>query len=93
MIATAARAVLRRGTEQYTMNVRFCNMCNHVNKVVPSPPVHTSDSLPIPSQKWRRSLSKRKSEYFLFTDRRAIGRVASMKITEEGRQASLRPTN
>eukprot|EP01012_Entosiphon_sulcatum_P053042 TRINITY_DN7293_c0_g1_i1.p1 TRINITY_DN7293_c0_g1~~TRINITY_DN7293_c0_g1_i1.p1 ORF type:complete len:379 (-),score=48.28 TRINITY_DN7293_c0_g1_i1:295-1350(-) len=31
-----AQAALRRVIEQYTRNVRFCILCNHINKVVPA---------------------------------------------------------
>ncbi|PKI83859.1 hypothetical protein MVES_002161 [Malassezia vespertilionis] len=32
----AAQAALRRVMEQYTRNVRFCIICNYVNKVIPA---------------------------------------------------------
>ena len=31
-----AQAALRRVIEQYTRNVRFCILCNHVNKIIPA---------------------------------------------------------
>lgn len=36
MMTTAAQAALRRVIEQYTKNVRFCIVCNYVNKIVPA---------------------------------------------------------
>ena len=36
MMTTAAQAALRRVIEQYTKNVRFCIICNYVNKIVPA---------------------------------------------------------
>ncbi|KAG8992437.1 Subunit of heteropentameric Replication factor C (RF-C) [Tulasnella sp. JGI-2019a] len=36
MMTTAAQAALRRVIEQYTRNVRFCIICNYVNKIVPA---------------------------------------------------------
>ncbi|KZV61137.1 P-loop containing nucleoside triphosphate hydrolase protein [Peniophora sp. CONT] len=35
-MTTAAQAALRRVIEQYTRNVRFCIVCNYVNKIVPA---------------------------------------------------------
>jgi len=35
-MTTAAQAALRRVIEQYTRNVRFCIICNYVNKIVPA---------------------------------------------------------
>ena len=35
-MTTAAQAALRRVIEQYTKNVRFCIICNYVNKIVPA---------------------------------------------------------
>ncbi|THH16955.1 hypothetical protein EW146_g3770 [Bondarzewia mesenterica] len=36
MMTTAAQAALRRVIEQYTRNVRFCIICNYVNKIIPA---------------------------------------------------------
>ena len=36
MMTTQAQAALRRVIEQYTKNVRFCIICNYVNKIVPA---------------------------------------------------------
>jgi len=36
MMTQAAQAALRRVIEQYTKNVRFCIICNYVNKIVPA---------------------------------------------------------
>ena len=35
-MTTAAQAALRRVIEQYTRNVRFCIVCNYVNKIIPA---------------------------------------------------------
>ena len=36
MMTQAAQSALRRVIEQYTKNVRFCIICNYVNKIVPA---------------------------------------------------------
>lgn len=36
MMTIAAQAALRRVIEQYTKNVRFCIICNYVNKITPA---------------------------------------------------------
>ncbi|KAG8966708.1 Subunit of heteropentameric Replication factor C (RF-C) [Tulasnella sp. 419] len=36
MMTNAAQAALRRIIEQYTKNVRFCIICNYVNKIAPA---------------------------------------------------------
>ncbi|KZT07284.1 P-loop containing nucleoside triphosphate hydrolase protein [Laetiporus sulphureus 93-53] len=36
MMTTAAQSALRRVIEQYTRNVRFCIICNYVNKIIPA---------------------------------------------------------
>lgn len=36
MMTQAAQSALRRVIEQYTRNVRFCIICNYVNKIVPA---------------------------------------------------------
>ncbi|KAF9073277.1 P-loop containing nucleoside triphosphate hydrolase protein [Rhodocollybia butyracea] len=36
MMTQAAQAALRRVIEQYTRNVRFCIICNYVNKIAPA---------------------------------------------------------
>jgi replication factor C subunit 3/5 len=36
MMTQAAQAALRRVIEQFTRNVRFCIICNYVNKITPA---------------------------------------------------------
>ena len=36
MMTNAAQAALRRVIEQFTKNVRFCIICNYVNKIAPA---------------------------------------------------------
>ncbi|GJE98086.1 replication factor C subunit 3 [Phanerochaete sordida] len=79
MMTTAAQAALRRVIEQYTKNVRFCIICNYVNKIVPAVQSRCTrfrfSPLPIPE-----------------VERRINGVIEAegVKITDDGRKALLK---
>lgn len=98
MMTTAAQAALRRVIEQYTKNVRFCIICNYVNKITPA----------VQSRCTRFRFSphpisevEKKLNYVIKAERwvsppqieeAIINYVVSVKITEDGRQALLKLT-
>ncbi|OCH91474.1 P-loop containing nucleoside triphosphate hydrolase protein [Obba rivulosa] len=79
MMTTAAQAALRRVIEQYTKNVRFCIICNYVNKIVPAIQSRCTrfrfSPLPIPEVEKR--LQK-------------VIESEGVKLTEDGKKALLK---
>ncbi|KAF8634589.1 hypothetical protein AX17_004178 [Amanita inopinata Kibby_2008] len=79
MMTQAAQAALRRVIEHYTKNVRFCIICNYVNKIIPAIQSRCTrfrfSPLPIPE-----------------VERRLDGVVAAenVKLTEDGKTALLK---
>ncbi|KAL4243648.1 activator 1 small subunits family protein [Abortiporus biennis] len=79
MMTTAAQAALRRVIEQYTKNVRFCIICNYVNKIVPAIQSRCTrfrfSPLPIPEVEKRLN---------------SVIEAEGVKLTEDGRKALLK---
>lgn len=72
MMTQAAQSALRRVIEQYTKNVRFCIICNYVNKITPAIQSRCTrfrfSPLPIPEVEKRLVgvMESEKSEEFFF---------------------------
>jgi len=96
MMTQQAQAALRRVIEQYTKNVRFCIICNYVNKIAPAiqsrctrfrfSPLPISEvekrvDTVIHGEKWASSLSSSLLE---------LTQQSSVQITEAGKQALLK---
>jgi len=81
MMTTAAQAALRRVIEQYTKNVRFCIICNYVNKIIPAVQSRCTRFRfsPHPISEVEKKLNH-------------VVKAEDVKITEEGRQALLKLT-
>ncbi|KAI0766074.1 P-loop containing nucleoside triphosphate hydrolase protein [Irpex lacteus] len=79
MMTTAAQAALRRVIEQYTKNVRFCIICNYVNKIVPAIQSRCTRFRfsPLPITEVEKRLS-------------TVIEAENCKLTEDGRQALLK---
>ncbi|CAE6434234.1 unnamed protein product [Rhizoctonia solani] len=79
MMTQAAQAALRRVIEQYTRNVRFCIICNYVNKITPAIQSRCTrfrfSPLPIPEVEKRVDL---------------VIESEKVNITPEGKQALLK---
>jgi len=81
MMTTAAQAALRRVIEQYTKNVRFCIICNYVNKIIPAVQSRCTRFRfsPHPVSEVEKKLN-------------LVIKAEDAKIKEEGRQALLKLT-
>ncbi|KAF8513475.1 P-loop containing nucleoside triphosphate hydrolase protein [Gautieria morchelliformis] len=79
MMTNAAQSALRRVIEQYTRNVRFCIICNYVNKITPA----------IQSRCTRFRFSPLPMDE---VERRLVGVIEAerVEITEDGKKALLR---
>ncbi|KAF5387379.1 hypothetical protein D9757_005704 [Collybiopsis confluens] len=79
MMTQAAQAALRRVIEQYTKNVRFCIICNYVNKITPAIQSRCTrfrfSPLPIPE------IQKRLN---------GIVEVEKVNLTDDGKNAILK---
>ncbi|KAF8323543.1 P-loop containing nucleoside triphosphate hydrolase protein [Cantharellus anzutake] len=79
MMTQAAQAALRRVIEQYTRNVRFCIICNYVNKIIPAIQSRCTrfrfSPLPVEAVQLRLS---------------SVIENERVNITEDGRRALLR---
>ncbi|KDQ61544.1 hypothetical protein JAAARDRAFT_123033 [Jaapia argillacea MUCL 33604] len=79
MMTQAAQAALRRVIEHYTKNVRFCIICNYVNKIIPAIQSRCTrfrfSPLPIPE-----------------VERRLNGVIEAegVKLTDDGKKALLK---
>ncbi|KAF9815103.1 hypothetical protein IEO21_04800 [Rhodonia placenta] len=79
MMTTAAQAALRRVIEQYTKNVRFCIICNYVNKIIPAIQSRCTRFRfsPLPITEVERRLS-------------GVIEAEGVKLTEDGKKALLK---
>ncbi|KAK7686168.1 Subunit of heteropentameric Replication factor C (RF-C) [Cerrena zonata] len=79
MMTTAAQAALRRVIEQYTKNVRFCIICNYVNKIIPAIQSRCTrfrfSPLPMPEVEKRLNI---------------VIETEGVKLTDDGKKALLR---
>ncbi|KAL0575184.1 Subunit of heteropentameric Replication factor C (RF-C) [Marasmius crinis-equi] len=79
MMTQAAQAALRRVIEQYTKNVRFCIICNYVNKITPAIQSRCTRFRfsPLPIREVERRLD-------------TVIEGEKVKLTEDGKQALLK---
>ncbi|GAA5991085.1 hypothetical protein JCM11641_004426 [Rhodosporidiobolus odoratus] len=79
MMTQAAQSALRRVIEQYTRNVRFCIICNYVNKIIPAVQSRCTRFrfAPLP----RLEVEKRLNH---------VVEKEKVNLTEDGRQALLK---
>jgi replication factor C subunit 3/5 len=99
MMTTAAQAALRRVIEQYTKNVRFCIICNYVNKIVPAIQSRCTrfrfSPLPITEVEKRLSGVIEAEKYVLHSRFSCLYTIdvsldISVKLTDDGRNALLK---
>ncbi|SGZ06415.1 BQ5605_C031g10940 [Microbotryum silenes-dioicae] len=78
-MTSAAQSALRRVIEQYTKNVRFCIICNYVNKIIPAVQSRCTRFRfgPLP----RPEVEKRLNH---------VVDAEKVNLTEDGRQALLK---
>lgn len=93
----AAQAALRRVIEQYTRNVRFCIICNYVNKITPAIQSRCTrfrfSPLPIVEVEKRVQTVIESEGYvvsFPVLPRHAFSCTVRVKVTEDGKQALLK---
>ncbi|KAI0831809.1 P-loop containing nucleoside triphosphate hydrolase protein [Trametes gibbosa] len=79
MMTTAAQSALRRMIEQYTKNVRFCIICNYVNKIIPAIQSRCTRFRfsPLPSIEVEKRLN-------------SVIEAEGVKLTEDGKKALLK---
>ncbi|KAJ8481640.1 hypothetical protein ONZ51_g5864 [Trametes cubensis] len=79
MMTTAAQSALRRVIEQYTKNVRFCIICNYVNKIIPAIQSRCTRFRfsPLPMSEVEKRLD-------------SVIEAEGVKLTEDGKKALLK---
>ncbi|GAA5975876.1 hypothetical protein JCM5350_000764 [Sporobolomyces pararoseus] len=79
MMTQAAQSALRRVIEQYTKNVRFCIICNYVNKIIPAIQSRCTRFRfgPLPKAEVEKRLQH-------------VIEAENCQLTEDGRQALLK---
>lgn len=96
MMTQAAQAALRRVIEQYTRNVRFCIICNYVNKITPAIQSRCTrfrfSPLPIAEVEKRLDTVVEAEGYCFPFDMLWIKTKAlfSVKLTQDGKDALLK---
>ncbi|KAL8284202.1 hypothetical protein RQP46_004951 [Phenoliferia psychrophenolica] len=78
-MTNAAQSALRRVIEQYTKNVRFCIICNYVNKIIPAVQSRCTRFRfgPLPKEEVEKRLNY-------------VVEKEGVNLTEDGRQAILK---
>ncbi|BGO98389.1 Subunit of heteropentameric Replication factor C (RF-C) [Rhodotorula toruloides] len=79
MMTSQAQSALRRVIEQYTKNVRFCIICNYVNKIIPAIQSRCTRFrfAPLPQVEVEKRLNH-------------VIKQENVNLTEDGRQALLK---
>ncbi|KZP01428.1 P-loop containing nucleoside triphosphate hydrolase protein [Calocera viscosa TUFC12733] len=79
MMTTAAQSALRRVIEQYTRNVRFCIICNYVNKIIPAIQSRCTRFRfsPLPQKEVQKRVTQ-------------VVEAEHVNLTEDGKQALLK---
>jgi replication factor C subunit 3/5 len=96
MMTTAAQAALRRIIEQYTKNVRFCIICNYVNKIIPAIQSRCTrfrfSPLPIIEVEKRLNyvVEAEKCDLFIENPLNLLTHLCSVKLTDDGKAALLK---
>jgi replication factor C subunit 3/5 len=96
MMTTAAQAALRRVIEQYTKNVRFCIICNYVNKIIPAIQSRCTrfrfSPLPIAEVEKRLNhvVEAERCNLFIVRHDMLLTRSCSVNLTEDGKAALLK---
>jgi len=96
MMTTAAQAALRRIIEQYTKNVRFCIICNYVNKIIPAIQSRCTrfrfSPLPIIEVEKRLNhvVEAEKCDLFIENFFNLLTDSCSVKLTDDGKAALLK---
>ena len=95
MMTTAAQAALRRVIEQYTKNVRFCIICNYVNKIIPAIQSRCTrfrfSPLPIAEVEKRLNhvVEAERCNLFIAHHDMLLTRSCSVNLTDDGKAALL----
>lgn len=94
MMTQAAQAALRRVIEQYTRNVRFCIICNYVNKITPAIQSRCTrfrfSPLPISEVEKRVDAVVEAERYALPLGRCSRLTVCRVNLTQDGKEALLK---
>jgi replication factor C subunit 3/5 len=94
MMTQAAQAALRRVIEQYTKNVRFCIICNYVNKIIPAIQSRCTRFRfsPLPSTEVEKRLDtviEEEGSVWMCVSEHLLT-FFRVKLTEDGKQALLK---
>lgn len=97
MMTQQAQAALRRVIEQYTKNVRFCIICNYVNKIAPAIQSRCTRFRfsPLPIQEVEKRVNdvveaEKCVESFIKSQRWNTELFDSVNLTEDGKKALLK---
>ena len=97
MMTQQAQAALRRVIEQYTKNVRFCIICNYVNKIAPAIQSRCTRFRfsPLPIVEVERRVNdvveaEKCVESFIQLEQQPTKLLDSVNLTEDGKRALLK---